>query len=145
LEELEVGTLQTWVLGLVGARKVNLDLDGLVGDAVLPAPMARLVLNVMMLAGEALPGGGVLALSGDPKHDIVAQIVGPGAAWPMGFVRCIANEAHAWAALSDARNLQGPLTALIARKMGFRLSFLLGLAGETKAPPLLLGRQRIDA
>jgi histidine phosphotransferase ChpT len=144
-EELEVGSLQTWVLGLVGSHKVNLDLHGLVGSAVLPAPMARLVLNVIMLAGEALPGGGVLALSGDPQHDIVAQIAGPSAAWPTGFARCIANETQAWAALSDARTLQGPLTALIARKMGFHLSFLMGIARESEAPPLLLARHRIDA
>jgi hypothetical protein len=101
--------------------------------------MARLVLNIVLLAREAMPRGGVLALSGDPATDIVAQIAGPDAAWPVGFARCMADEAYAWSAFSDPRDLQAPLTALIARANGMRLSLMMATGpADANPPPLLI-------
>jgi hypothetical protein len=105
--------------------------------------MARLVLNVLLLAGESLPRGGVLTLSGDAKNHVVAEIVGPGAAWPERFCQCVedaANAEPAWATLDNPRDLQGPLTAVIARTMGMRISLMTGsrAAGDETPPPLLL-------
>jgi histidine phosphotransferase ChpT len=103
---------------------------------------ARLALNVLMLAQESLPLGGIVAFSGDPQGDMLVTISGPRVAWPAGFAAYVATEARAWEALraapepSAARGLQALLTALIAHSSGLRLSFLM--AGPTDAPPLLM-------
>jgi hypothetical protein len=96
------------------------------------------VLNLLLLAAEALRGGGTLRLSGAPDGELLIRIDGPRAAWPAGLAACLADEEAAWAALDDPRALQAPLTALIARQAGVRLSMLLpsGIAGGV--PPLLL-------
>ena len=64
---------------------------------------------------------------------------------PVSPPRCI-DEAAAWEAmLADPRRLQGPLTALLARGLGLRLSMLMpaGAMGEAEvSPPLLLSLQR---
>jgi histidine phosphotransferase ChpT len=140
-EPMDLPTLRSRKAGAVGGHRLRLDLDGLAEDTVFPAPMARLVLNVVLLAAEALPRGGVLALSGDAAGGMVALIDGPDAAWPVGFARCIADEAAAWAALGDPRHLQAPLTALIARSMGLRISLMMGARPATKGapPPLFFG------
>ena len=139
-EALDLPTLRTLMRGVVGSHRLELDLDALSQDVVFPAAMARVVLNVMLLAGESLPRGGVLALSGDPITHIVAQIAGPRAAWPAVLASCIADQAHAWAALGSPRELQAPLTALIARSIGMRLSLMIGtgLPATIGTPPPLL-------
>jgi histidine phosphotransferase ChpT len=121
------------------SRRIRLDLDGIAAETVLPAPAARLVLNVLLLAAEALPRGGVVALSGDPATRMVAQIAGVGAAWPAGLALCLADEAHAWSALGSPRTLQPPLTALLASAAGLRLSLLLSAgAGPAGPPPMVM-------
>jgi histidine phosphotransferase ChpT len=139
-EDMDLATLRTRMRGVVGNHRVQLDLDALADGSVFPPPMARLVLNVMLLAGESLPRGGVLALSGDATSQVVAQIAGPGAAWPPTLALCIADETQAWAALGNPRGLQAPLTALIARAMGMRLSLMMatGPAAVIGAPPPLV-------
>jgi len=139
-EDMDLVTLRDGIQWMTEARRFAVDLDGIPPHAVLTSPMARLVLNVILLAREALPRGGVLEFSGDPTDCLVARICGPGAAWPVGLAAYIQDEAHAWAALDHPRDLQAPLTALIARLEGIKLSFLLPVASgaPTGAPPLLL-------
>jgi len=139
-EEMDLSTLRAHKLGLVGAERLSLDLDGLDQASFFPIAMARIVLNVMLMAAEAMPGGGVLSLSGDPASHLVIQIAGPGAAWPAGFMLCMADEAEAWAALDGPRHLQAPLTALIAHHTGMRISIMMsvGPATANRPPPLLL-------
>jgi histidine phosphotransferase ChpT len=138
-EPMDLDTLRAQMRGLDGGHRMRLDLDGLADRTVFAPPMARLILNVVMLARDAMPRGGVLTLSGDPANHIVAQIVGPDAAWPKGFALCIADEPRAWTALGNPRELQAPLTAIIARAIGIRLSWMMA-AGPTAggAPPPLL-------
>ena len=59
-------------------------------------------------------------------------IAGPRAAWPAGFVAWLTDETAALEAMmANARGLQAPLTALLARDHGFRLSMLMPAgAGE---------------
>ena len=85
-----------------------------------------------------MPRGGTLALSGEPASHIVAQIAGPDAAWPKGFALCVADEARAWTALDDPRDLQAPLTAIIARAVGIRLSLMMAAGASTGPSPLLI-------
>ena len=127
---LDLATLGTFANSLAGSRHVQLDLAGLEPKAVFPPPAARVMLNVLLLATESLPSGGVVALSGSPTAHILVTLAGPRAAWPAGFAACLADAATAQAALDDVRSMQAPLTALIAREHGFRLSLLMP-AGPT--------------
>ncbi len=131
-EPMDLATLEARKRGTVGGHRLKLDLGGLAEETVFPAPMARLVLNILLLAGESLPRGGVLTLSGDPADHVVAEIAGPGAAWLAGLSQGIAD-ADSCAAPCGPRDLQGLLTVLIARATGMRLSLLAG-----SPPPLLL-------
>jgi histidine phosphotransferase ChpT len=139
-DALDLDTLRAKMHGVDGGHRMRLNLDGLPDATVFPPPMARVILNVVLLARDAMPRGGVLALSGDPTSHVMVQIVGPDAAWPAGFAACIVDEARASAALGDPRDLQAPLTAIIARAMGIQLSLMMA-AGPSMAatpPPLMI-------
>ena len=70
------------------------------GRACSLPPTGRLVLNILLLAAESLPGGGLIALSGSPASDVLVTIDGPRAAWPPGFAACLTDETAAWEALT---------------------------------------------
>jgi histidine phosphotransferase ChpT len=134
-------------LSILGAtvaagRKFRLVLDGLDRDIALSPDASRVVLNLLLLASESLPGGGTLSLSSAGRANILVTISGSRAGWPTGLATWLADESAAWdAALSGARNIQGPLTALLVRDRGFRLSMMMpaGASDEMdRAPPLLL-------
>jgi histidine phosphotransferase ChpT len=141
-DDLDVTRLRGFADCLSSSRRVRLDLAGLQPDAEFPPPVARIILNLVLLAGESLPGGGIVALSGSPSSAILVTISGPRAAWPAGFAVWLNDEAAAWEALiADPRRIQAPLTALLARGLGLRLSMLMpaGPMGDAEvSPPLLL-------
>ncbi len=147
-DELDVDQLRGLADSLSASRRVRLDLAGLQPGAVFPPPAARVLLNVLLLAAESLPGGGIVALSGSPSQHVLVTISGPRAAWPAGLGAWLADDAAAWDAVTvGARHLQGPLTVLLARGHGFRLSLLMpsGLPGDQAAsPPLLLTLATLD-
>jgi histidine phosphotransferase ChpT len=124
-------------------RRLLLDFDGLDAAGQFSPPAARVALNLLMLAADCLPVGGTVSISGDPRRDLVVTIDGPRAAWPAGFAGFLHDDARAWVALRESegveasRRLQAPLTALIARSCGVRLSLLMAAAAEA-APPLLM-------
>lgn len=125
--------------GLSFGKPIRLDLSGLDPGTTFPPEAARLALNVVLLAGECLPHGGTLVLCGSPGSDVIAMIEGPRAAWPPGFAAFLAGEGAAWAALTDPRTAQGPLTALIARAAGLRLSLMMPSGPAAGPAPLLIG------
>jgi len=141
-EELDLIQLQTFADALSNSRRLRLDLNGLDPDAVFPPPASKLVLNLLLLAAESLPGGGIVALSGSPASNVVVTISGPRAAWPAGFSNWLVDEAAAREAVTkNPRHLQGPLTALLARAHKLHLSMLMpaGAGGEGEMlPPLVL-------
>ncbi|HST75105.1 MAG TPA: hypothetical protein VLJ20_07015, partial [Acetobacteraceae bacterium] len=51
---------------------------------------------------------------------------------------CLADEQAAWQAITSARSLQAPLTALIARRSGLRVSLLMPVGSPAGTPPPLL-------
>jgi hypothetical protein len=124
--------------GRPNAGRVSIDASAMAPDTVFVPPSARLTLNLLMLASESLPAGGTVSLAGSPD-DLLITIAGPRAAWPVGLAGCLADEATAFAALTGARTLQMPLTALLAHGTGVRLSMLLALQPDGGAPPLRLG------
>lgn len=115
--------------------RTKLDLSGVSASAFFARPMARALMNLLLLANEGLPRGGRVALSGSGA-DVFVAIDGPNAAWPPGLALCLADENAAMAAMTDPRTLQMPLTVLLIRDLGLRLSILLG-AGPG-VPPLRL-------
>ena len=121
--------------GLPHARQIAIEVDLAPPDATLPHTVARLLLNLLLLAGECLPKGGRILLAGAPD-DLFLRVLGPNAAWPSGFAACIADSDAAIAALTSARRVQMPLSALIAHAHGPRLSMLMGPAAAG-APPVL--------
>jgi histidine phosphotransferase ChpT len=116
----------------LAARRVRLDIDRLQADCEFASPVARVVLNLIVLACDCLPRGGAIVLLGEPA-DLLVRIVGQGAAWPQGFTECMRDESAALAALTNALSVQMPLTALFAQSGGLRLSPVLGPASGIEA------------
>lgn len=144
---MSVEGIATLAAGLPG-RNLQLDLGDLHAERMFTPAGARLVLNALMLAAESLPSGGTIHLSGDSERQVVMQIDGPIAAWPPGFIGYIADPLAAERALAPdgttrARDLQGPVTVILARSLGLRVSVLMG-AGMQAAPPLLLDLRRSE-
>ncbi len=103
---------------------VAVDLSALPGDVVWPAPVGRIVLNILLLAADSLPAGGRILLVGT-ADDLFVQIDGPTAAWPVGLSLCLANAAEAEAALTDGRNMQMAVTTTLAHATNIRLSAVI--------------------
>ncbi len=142
---LDLLRLDTLTRGLPGAHRLDVDLSALPAGTVLQPPMACIVLNVLLLAAESLPRGGVIALAEAGGTDILVTITGLRAAWPAGLVACLTDEEAAWTALSGPRALHAPLVALLARRLAVRVTLLLpsGVLPVRRgrriiAPPLLL-------
>lgn len=141
--ELTVDALRDLARGLPNAHRFQVDTGALAPGAAFDPAAARLVVNLMLLAAESLPGGGLLVLAGNPSGQIVATIAGKRACWPAGLGVMLASADAAWAAVdaldgfAGLRFLQGPLTALLAHQSGARAGLLMAAAAE-QAPPLLL-------
>jgi len=128
--------------GLPQAGRVKVSFEDLRPGGALCPEMTRLLLNVLILAGESMPRGGIVIVAGDISGAITVRLVGVGAAWPADFAGWMADARRAWAAVEGmtpemARGLQGPLTALIGHAGGIRMGFLIARAAE-EAPPLIL-------
>ncbi|MDE3154504.1 MAG: hypothetical protein KGN76_05340, partial [Acidobacteriota bacterium] len=63
-EALTRDDLSDLAVGLTGASRLALDLVGVPAGTTFSPPMARLILNLLLLANESLPGGGHIRLSG---------------------------------------------------------------------------------
>jgi histidine phosphotransferase ChpT len=140
---LDAAALRDLTEGLPNARRIEIAMQGPIAEATLAPVAARLLLNVLILAAESLPAGGVMALEGDPGSGsgIVLRLAGPRAGWPEGFGAMLADPPTAWAAIAAAgearpARLQAVLTALMIHDAGARARLLLGPSAEPA--PLLL-------
>jgi histidine phosphotransferase ChpT len=127
-DAISLPALVKLVTQALGARRVGLDTAALAPDCVFHPPVGRVLLNLIVLACDCSPRGGMIVLLGEPT-DLLIRIVGPGAAWPPGFADCMRDEATALEALTSALSVQMPLTALFAQAGGLRLAPVLGPAG----------------
>jgi histidine phosphotransferase ChpT len=135
-QQLSLHHLTSLANGL--SDQVAVDLSALPSAIVFPAALGRIVLNLLLLAADSLPDGGTVILAGAPS-DLFVRIDGPEAAWPPGTALCLTNEAEAQIALTDGRNPQMALTALLAHASGIRLSALLAPATQNEPAILRLG------
>ena len=135
ISEMGVGEIGRLVTAGMARKRVTINLEGLPASATFSAGTARLLLNILMLGVESLPGGGVLACSGEPDGDMIVTITGPKAAWPPGLGAGLADPASAMELLDSPRDVLMPFVVLLAARPGTRLSLLFG-AGTP--PPLLL-------
>ena len=119
--------------GLPG--RVQADLTGL-QDGAFPSPMARVLLNLLLLGAEALPKGGVVAMTGQPDADVLVMLDGPSAAWPAELPLALADLAAV--PLNDPRTVQPSLVAMSAQAAGLRLTILMAPGAPVAAAPLLL-------
>ncbi len=106
--------------------RVQLDHAGL-GDTPYPPGLSRMLPNLLLLGAEALPRGGVVALSGNPGEAatpgwVRLAVTGARAAWPDTLAACIAAPDTAWA-ISAPRQLQPALVVLLAHTAGLDLRF----------------------
>jgi hypothetical protein len=137
-EAQDAAALQRHALGL---RRRNLAIAW--GDLLTARPFAahdaRVLLNVLILASEGLPRGGTIALARDGADGVIVMIDGPQAGWPKGLAGLIADPGAAHAALlaSTPRQIQAPLTVLLAHAGGQRMAILMSANAE-QAPPLRL-------
>ncbi len=117
------------------ASRVSLDLAGLT-DGSLPGPVARLVLNLLLLGIEALAGGGTLAATGSAGAGLAIVPRGPRAAWSTGFASLLVSSDIKRP--DSPRGLLAPLTVLLARDAGLQLTLLMAGSADGQPAPLLL-------
>jgi len=122
--ELDADEIRETCAGLPAARKIGFKFEGLTG--YFDPPMSRGLLNLVMLAMEALPRGGTIRLIGNQEAGAIISIEGRDAAWPAGLDSLLVDDEAAWRAVRDARSLLAPLTALILRASGLELQILAG-------------------
>jgi histidine phosphotransferase ChpT len=118
---------------LTSGRRVQVDGSGLEQEALVPALLTQVLLVAAWLGTEALPRGGVVAVSGDPARELVIWPQGPGASWPAGLLRALAGEDAA----PEPRTVLAPLLVALAARAGCRVALAMGLPGPG-APPLLV-------
>jgi hypothetical protein len=135
--------LRDLAVGLPNAPRLQLEFDSLEDEPPFAPAAAQVVASALLLAAESLPGGGMLALAGEPGGSVVVTIAGPGAAWPAGLGAMLAGADAAWEAVAGLAApaglplLPGAMTALLAHRAGARASLLLAAHAEA-VPPLLL-------
>ncbi len=122
---MTVAELRALADGPLAARRIGLVTSSMTSHDPFPTGSGRLVLNLVLVAADGLPKGGVIMLSGAPD-DVFVLIRGPNAEWPAGLTACAQNEAAAIDALTSARTLQMPLTALLVLSQQRRLSPVMG-------------------
>lgn len=132
---LDLPTLADLAQGLP-SRRIELDLSAMPRGAEFDPATGRVVLNLVLLAAEALPAGGTIWLE-RTEGDLLIGVSGPHSAWPAALGAALAGAVR----IEGPRELQAPLTVLLARAAGFSLSLLMpaGPSAPDGAPPLVLG------
>jgi hypothetical protein len=80
------------------------------------------MLNMIMLAADALPVSGTITVMQPGAAVLAVQIAGLRAAWPADLAACLADPAGLETSLATRRRPQAALTVLLARAAGGRLS-----------------------
>lgn len=123
--------------GLPGGHRLRLELGGLAEPQ--PPERARLLLNLLMLAAEALPLGGTVTMAGDDSHVLSVAVDGPRAGWPASLTAALGSAqdpgAEGCAPYLGPRALQAPLSLMLAARQDLLL--WLGAPVSAGGPPVL--------
>jgi histidine phosphotransferase ChpT len=92
-EARTLGAVLGLLKGQIAGGRAHLEIGDLPEETPLSETMAPLLLSGLLVAGEALPRGGVVRLSGDLQREIMIFPAGAGAAWSPVVVRHAADSA----------------------------------------------------
>jgi histidine phosphotransferase ChpT len=137
-QDVSVATIAAMAEGVLAAGRASLDVSRIAAPDQPLGPLGRVLLNALLVAGEALPRGGTIVCAGDPATQLVIQPVGEGAAWPAGLAALIAGEDPLAIASADGpRGVAAPMMMVLARREGVTVSLLMGgaLPLLSLAPP----------
>jgi hypothetical protein len=134
---LRLSDLEILARGL--PERVAIDTAPLDSRAVFAPDAGRIALNLLLLAADSLPAGGIVLLAG-AADDLFVRIAGPDAAWPPGLALCLADAEAARSALTEPAVMQMAVTALLAHASLCRLSVLMSPRPGSEPPMLRLGR-----
>jgi histidine phosphotransferase ChpT len=117
-EARTLGAATGLLKGQIASGRANLEMGDLPESAPLSETLVPLLLSAILVAGEALPRGGVVRLAGDLRHEITILPIGAGAKWSPVLLRQAAG---------------APLPANISSRDALALWFCIsaGAAGVT--------------
>jgi histidine phosphotransferase ChpT len=92
-EARTLGAVLGLLKGQIAGGRAHLEIDDLPEESALSETMVPLLLSGLLVAGEALPRGGVVRLSGDLHREIMILPIGAAAAWSPVVVRHAAGAA----------------------------------------------------
>ena len=92
-EARTLGAVLAWLKGQIAGGRAHLEIGDLPEETALSETMVPLLLSGLLVAGEALPRGGVVRLSGDSQREIMILPIGAAAAWSHVVVRHAAGAA----------------------------------------------------
>jgi histidine phosphotransferase ChpT len=92
-EARTLGAVLGLLKGQIAGGRAHLEIGDLPEETALSEAMVPLLLSGLLVAGEALPRGGVVRLSGDLQREIMILPIGAAAAWSPVMVRHAAGTA----------------------------------------------------
>ena len=125
---VSIVALRQLIGGFLDVRRVVLDTAALPRNCTFAPDTGRVVLNLVLLAADCLPKGGTISMVGKPS-DLLVLIDESGSGWPAYVIDCLNHDTRAIAGSASAQTVQLPMTVLLARSRGLRLSPVLGPAG----------------
>jgi histidine phosphotransferase ChpT len=89
--EAALGTVLGLAAGEIAGGRASADAAALDAGIMVAEEVVPVLLTAVLLAGEALPRGGVVRLVGDPHRELAVLPEGPRAAWPPALLRAVAG------------------------------------------------------
>jgi histidine phosphotransferase ChpT len=89
--ESALGTVLGLATGEIAGGRASADAAALDAGIMVAEEVVPVLLTAVLLAGEALPRGGVVRLVGDPHREMAVLPEGPRAAWPPALLRAVAG------------------------------------------------------
>lgn len=128
-EAMPVSEVAALLDGMLAGGRARLEMAGLPPDRVLPAPLAQMLLVAALLAGEAVPRGGVVHLSADSAGGFALRPEGRAMAWPSALTAVLGG--------GDAAGPRG-VPAMMLRGLSASAGWRAEIARAAESEVLLL-------